>query len=320
MSNVIEVLPNIFQITLPVPFSIGVVHVYLVKGEDLTLIDCGVKDDKSLEILETSLNTLNLKISDISRVFITHHHPDHCGGLAYFNPDTEIVGHKFNEPWITQETSFLENARTNFIDEVTRIGVPIEYIGDDDYITDDLNFSSKSQLTRIVSDGDFVSDFKVHYTPGHASSHIVLLRETDGVLFGGDILLSNVAVTPFIELDKDGGRYKSSILYYESLNKLSELPIKTILPSHGDIITNHNQLINVRIKQFQKRVKRALDIIKTEGSLTPFELSLKLFNEATVKKQFSVTVSEALGHIDYLENQGLISMNLVNNKYYVVAN
>ena len=38
---------GIAKITLPTPFAVGDVNAYLIKGERLTLVDCGIKTKES---------------------------------------------------------------------------------------------------------------------------------------------------------------------------------------------------------------------------------------------------------------------------------
>ena len=72
---------DIAKIVLPTPFAVGDVNVYLVKGEELSLIDAGPQTEEAKQVLDRNLSELGYSISDIDQVVLTHHHPDHAGML-----------------------------------------------------------------------------------------------------------------------------------------------------------------------------------------------------------------------------------------------
>ena len=50
--------------------------------------------------LQEQLAAVNVKMSDIEQVVLTHHHADHAGLLDVFSDEIEVIGHTFNEPYI----------------------------------------------------------------------------------------------------------------------------------------------------------------------------------------------------------------------------
>ncbi|MEW9031663.1 MAG: MBL fold metallo-hydrolase, partial [Planifilum fimeticola] len=61
-------LKGIHRITLPTPFPIGPVNVYLVESESLTLVDVGPKTDEAWESLKNQLRDRGYSPSDIEQV------------------------------------------------------------------------------------------------------------------------------------------------------------------------------------------------------------------------------------------------------------
>lgn len=113
----------IHRMEIPVPFAVETVNVFLVKGESLTLIDTGTNTKEARAALEKQLRTLGYRIEDIETVVITHHHADHCGLLNTFSEKTNIVGHPWNEPWITQDSQFLKRYQQFFKEAALQFGV-----------------------------------------------------------------------------------------------------------------------------------------------------------------------------------------------------
>jgi len=70
---------NIIPLSIPTPFYVGDVNVYLIKEDPITLIDVGPKTDKANEALRRGLKNHGIRFSDVRRIVLTHAHEDHCG-------------------------------------------------------------------------------------------------------------------------------------------------------------------------------------------------------------------------------------------------
>src|ERR1041384_300833 len=70
---------RIIPISLPTPFYIGPVNVYLIAEDPLTIIDTGPKTKEAIEALRAGLRKAGFLVSDLRRIVLTHAHEDHCG-------------------------------------------------------------------------------------------------------------------------------------------------------------------------------------------------------------------------------------------------
>ncbi|MDO9354725.1 MAG: MBL fold metallo-hydrolase, partial [Solirubrobacteraceae bacterium] len=70
---------GVHRIALPTPFAVGRINTYLLVGDPLTLVDCGVNTGVSLDTLEAALESLGYRIEDLEQVILTHEHFDHIG-------------------------------------------------------------------------------------------------------------------------------------------------------------------------------------------------------------------------------------------------
>src|ERR1044072_1765557 len=70
---------RIIPISLPTPFYIGPVNVYLIAEDPLTIIDTGPKTKEAIDALRAGLRAAGFLISDLRRIVLTHAHEDHCG-------------------------------------------------------------------------------------------------------------------------------------------------------------------------------------------------------------------------------------------------
>src|SRR5919108_4908481 len=79
----IEIAPGLYQLTVPMPFTLNHVHLYLLEADEgFILIDTGVNTAEAFAGLQRKLGELGLDFSAITQVVITHFHSDHCGQAA----------------------------------------------------------------------------------------------------------------------------------------------------------------------------------------------------------------------------------------------
>src|SRR5512146_3280155 len=79
----LELAPGLYQLTIPMPFRLNHVHVYLVDADDgFILIDTGVNTSEAFAGLTRKLDQLGLAFNAITQIVITHFHSDHCGQAA----------------------------------------------------------------------------------------------------------------------------------------------------------------------------------------------------------------------------------------------
>src|SRR5215216_2058219 len=70
-------------IAIPLPLAhVGSVNAWLLRGDPVTLIDTGPREDAALGALEAGLRRHGRRIEDIELLLATHHHLDHVGLAA----------------------------------------------------------------------------------------------------------------------------------------------------------------------------------------------------------------------------------------------
>jgi glyoxylase-like metal-dependent hydrolase (beta-lactamase superfamily II) len=90
-----------------------------------------------------------------------------------------------------------------------------------------------AQPLTPLKDGDEVFGLQIIGTPGHTAGHIAVFEPSTGVLVAGDALrTTGELVGPDPKYTDDPARAAASV------RKLATLPVRTILPGHGDPLTS----------------------------------------------------------------------------------
>jgi glyoxylase-like metal-dependent hydrolase (beta-lactamase superfamily II) len=176
----------------------------------------------------------------------------------------------------------------------------------------------------ILNDGDeILNRLRIIWTPGHSFGHICIFDEKRRFLFSGDHILSRI--TPHIgnfvvphDLAKKYKNYNfNNILkhYLDSLDRIDKLNPKIIFPAHQDIIYNPHKRI-IEIKEHHKNRLFEISSVIKNNPLTPFEISIIHFGNDLDDINSFMALSEVLGHLFYLENQGKIQKIEKNGTFY----
>ncbi|MBH0229783.1 MBL fold metallo-hydrolase [Halobacillus yeomjeoni] len=313
---------TIKKITLPTPYAVGDVHVYLLEGDRLTLIDAGVKTDDAWQALVKQLAECGYTPEDIEQVVLTHHHPDHMGLVEKLPNVSSVAGHPKLRPWLERDETFFKRYEQFFYEMYQESGVPQQYYPLLKRLKKPLEFSSKGSLTEELTDGGVIpghDEWVTVETPGHAQSHISFYREADGAFIGGDHLLEPISSNPLLEPPYEEGeeRPRPLLQYRASMEKLLNFDIQIVYPGHGKVFDQAHALIRRRLKKQVERAEKVLKMFE-DGPLGAYEVCKQLFPKH-IESQFGLTMSETIGQLDYLEHTGQLktSYSGLQKLYYV---
>ncbi|MFB5663309.1 MBL fold metallo-hydrolase [Alteribacillus sp. HJP-4] len=312
-------IEGIHQITLPTPYKVGPVHVYLLEGEKLTLIDAGPDTDEAWSVLIGELEKKGFLYTDIEQIILTHHHPDHTGSIYRFANSAVIKGHWKNKFWLAQQTQFYENIISFFESYYKVSGLPetlirkahndlLQYIKPEEPV--DLDFE--------LQEGDEIEGtegWSVLETPGHAHSHIALYHQEAAALIGGDTLLAEISSNAITEAPYPGETDKSNemLQYRDTLRRILSFSLSVVYPGHGSKITRVDSLINKRVQAQEKRADELYAQLKIKGPQTCYSICCDYFG-ALSSQQPSLTMSEIQGHLDLLEAWNKVEVTKVNSQ------
>jgi glyoxylase-like metal-dependent hydrolase (beta-lactamase superfamily II) len=304
---------GIHQLRIPTPFAVGRVNCYLIEDEPLTLVDTGPNSGKALDELERQLSDLGHEIADLELVIITHQHIDHLGLI-------EVIESRSGA-------------------EVAAIDVAVDHLAgyseradaDDDFagalmlrygIPQDMIFALRSvsrsfrgwgahaKVTRPLADGEALRlrdrSLEVQHRPGHSPSDTLFWDADRRILIAADHLIARISSNPLLSQPLDGSseRPQALVRYLESLRRTRDLPVEIVLSGHGEPITDHVALIDERIAMHARRAEK-LHALIAERPRTAYELAQELWGNVAVTQAF-LTLSEVVGHVDLLINEGRV--------------
>ncbi len=148
----------------------NLLNVLLLENDDgWTLVDTGLPN--SVERIKAAISSLGSGPGDLKRIFITHQHGDHTGGLKgllEWAPGAE-VGATAHEAEVVSGRRGFDPQSSSFFRYLLRNAEP-----------------PGVSVGKVLREGDIVSGFRVISSPGHTLGHASLLRDSDGLLFTAD--------------------------------------------------------------------------------------------------------------------------------------
>ena len=295
----------VHPISVPTPYPIGPVTVYLLEGEPLTLVDTGPATRCAWLALRRGLAGFSLRPADIRRVLITHGHHDHFGlARRLSRSGAELLAHPHDRRNLALRRGYLRLGR-----QLRSAGVPL---------TRRLSLVAGLRLldrtarpvvaVRWLADGEELEHergpIRVHHLPGHTPGHLGFELAREGVVLTGDTLLAGLTPNAVVDRDPhDPERpFLSLAAYAATLARLEAMRPRLLLPAHGPCIGDvAGQVEELRGCQ----ARRAADVREAlaGGPLTVAELIERLFPNRRALGGF-LAYSEVVANLLELERLG----------------
>ncbi len=295
---------RIVPISLPTPFYIGPVNVYLIAEDPITLIDTGPKTKEATEALREALIKARVRVSDIRRIVLTHAHEDHCGlarALRDEAKNAEVLVHEWETGHRVGRLEYEEHRKL-----LARAGVPdaeiegmrkmyegvrkyADSFAENEYgpLWDESELQFETGALRII------------HTPGHTPGSCSFLREADRTVIAGDCVLKRITPNPVLSPDPidPTKRFPSLAEYLVSLARLRSCSPTLVHGGHGGPVHDFEEVI--------KLVPKA--------GVSAWDVSRAMFPETDDVHRF-LAVSEAVAHLDLAHSEGRIAVEFAGGR------
>tara|TARA_R110002012_G_scaffold6537_1_gene31121 strand:+ start:7302 stop:8351 length:1050 start_codon:yes stop_codon:yes gene_type:complete len=314
----IEVAPGVLWLRVPLPMKLDHVNVYAFdEGDSWTIIDTGFSSKKSKAIW-ADLLAGPLGGKPVSRVIVTHHHPDHIGLAGWFQT---VHGAEL----VTTRTAWLTARMLTLDAQVAPAAETLAFYklsGMDRDLYDKraterpFNFSDVVDplplgFTRIKQ-GDQITIggrvFDVHMGNGHAPEHATFWSRDDHLVIAGDQILSSIS--------PNVGVYATEPMadpigeWLEACERLApmaredhlvlgghKLPFTGLPTRMRQLIDNHHGAL--------KRLVKFIDAPKSASECFP-----TLFKRKIGEGEYGLALVEAVAHLSHLYQTGLATRSL----------
>lgn len=306
--EVFPIAEGVGWLRLPVPGSLKHINVWLLDdGDGVAIIDTGIDIPASREAWEKALGGRR-----ITRVIVTHFHPDHigCAGWLCAKGDAPL--------WMNRSEYLLARMLTADVrDEPPAEAIAqVRGAGWSEAQIEAMRARGWGNFRKMVSplpmghvrivEGQVIRvgarDWTVWIGSGHTPEHVCLIDVEGDVMIAGDQVLpritSNVSVS-ITEPEADPlGEWLASI------EKFRELPdTLLVLPAHGEPFTG----LHARLDRLEEGHRVSLDRLHKRIGEEPrraIDCFGVLFARAVDDSILGLATGEALAHLRHLEMTG----------------
>jgi glyoxylase-like metal-dependent hydrolase (beta-lactamase superfamily II) len=302
---------GIHRIEVPTPFAVGRVNVYLIEDEPLTLVDAGPNSATSFNELTNGLGELGHSLEDIELVVLTHQHIDHLGlvSLVAERSGADVAAIDVAVPFVENYSEEAQKDDEFARSVMLRNGIPADVVSALSAVSQAFRaWGARADVTRVLHDGDELRlrdrTFQVHHRPGHSPTDTIFYDGDRRVLLSADHLLGHISSNPLITRAPGGSteRPQALVTYLRSLEQTREMDIDLVLPGHGEPIADHRAVIDERFALHRRRAEKIHRLLE-DGPRTAYEIAQVMWGNIAVTQAY-LTLSEVLGHMDLLTNDG----------------
>ena len=297
-----RVLPGVWRLRLPLPWP-AVPHCNawaIAAGDGIVLVDTGTHEPGSLAQLERALDQVGLRLEHVRLLVCTHAHADHCGQAApiieragcelWANPNLDHFNAAADDP---------EAAHARRVEIARQSGVPATPADRGRPLAAGPLAPDRDLVEGVEIETD-LGTWSVHYTPGHAPSHVCLFQPERRLLISGDHLLGRVS------LYFDYGWSPDPVgEFLASLDKTEALNARLALSGHGRPFSDVREHHEANRQLVRRRLDAVLAALAA-GPSTAYDLLPAVYGDDLTPAIGAWMLTKLLCYLTHLEATGAV--------------
>ncbi len=309
----IEVAQGVYWFSTVLPFRLRAVNLWLLRdGDCWTMVDCGFPLPEVKAQLEAVWESV-LQGLPITRLLITHHHPDHVGNCRWTcqrwgilptltarerKESEELMGPR----WPGRSRERIEFFRRHGLDEETAADV------DQSLCRHRALFVPFPERANLLHDGDLLRigeiDWRVLVAGGHSSAQALLYSCERKLLISGDQVLPQI--TPNVSVYFGDPEREPLSHFLQSNRRIAKSCAQPlVLPSHKLPFLG----LQARVAEIERHHAERLRLVERElkpGPRTAASLIPALFGDPKrlTGHEMNFALGESVAHLHYLAAQG----------------
>ena len=305
-----------YRVRLPLPWgSLDHVNVFLFRRLDgWLLLDCGLDSPATFEAFEAAFAELRIDWRAITRIVVSHLHPDHLGAAARIRRLSGApIAMQPHEASLAAPRAAGEAFFAKAEAFLRRHGVPAERIGE----LEAAARKTADGADRFFPDEDIDEGDSIEYAggrldviqaPGHSPALLCFHDRERRTLYSTDAILErispNIGVHPFYPGNPLGE-------YLDSLTRLEALELDRIVPSHGDVFADHRAWIAKTRRHHRRRLDRIEEVFRPRP-LDAWAAAGEIWSEDLPAGHRRLAMAEVLAHLEYLARTGRVERREVD--------
>ncbi len=296
------------QIELPVPFPLKTVNAWLFPGDRPVLLDCGIGDQRSYEMLIDGIRDAGVDPSTL-HLHISHGHVDHVGNAHRLQADFGIplVCPSVEAPHVStfrrdegpRNDAYAAALRAHGMDPDRVEEIRAESDAIDAYTED-------ARIDHDVAHGEtflFGNDqVEAIRTPGHTPGSTCYV--VGDHILTGDTLLERITSNAVELKDDDKGTFHQ---YVQTIDTLRAYVGLEALPGHRARFQLTDDILDYHLEFHEQRRQRILSLLDRPKSA--WQLFPEVFPGLDNKAAHFMGMTEIVGHLHSLEIDGLVAVS-----------
>jgi glyoxylase-like metal-dependent hydrolase (beta-lactamase superfamily II) len=309
------IAPGVLWLRLPLPMVLDHVNIYaLDEGDSWTVVDTGIHSRRAVALWERILAG-PLQGKPVSRVILTHHHPDHIGMAGWLMERFDAALWASRTSWLMARMLILdvEERPTKQALEFSRAGGMDPDVFDRRAQERPYNFADTCAPIPVgytrVTDGAVIRaggrDWDVRFGGGHAPDHLTLWSRDDGLVIAGDQILPGIS--PNIGVYPTEPEADPLADWLAACDRLARHAREDhlVLPGHKLPFTG----LPLRMRQLRENHEAALDRLRDflAEPRTAADCFPLLFRRKVDAGTYGLALVESVAHLNHLLHAGHVT-------------